>query len=181
MVGPHRVEHHEDEEWQTFLDAFPSPDAVQWFADARAVGTLVHSGDDLAGPRTVTHWLLFPSAEAWDTARLALAAELKPAEQAAYDEASQVVRAYMLRRRREDPGYDWKKLLSEVGKNPEELVVDLSEREMGDTIRMSDITLPKGAAATITDRDFVIATLKVSSAALSEINDEAAAGGDAEA
>ena len=63
---------------------------------------------------------------------------------------------------------------------PEELVVDLSEREMGDTIRMSDITLPKGAAATITDRDFVIATLKVSSAALSEINDEAASG-DAEA
>ncbi|NBB16654.1 50S ribosomal protein L25/general stress protein Ctc [Caulobacter sp. SLTY] len=63
---------------------------------------------------------------------------------------------------------------------PEELVVDLSEREMGDTIRMSDITLPKGVTATITDRDFVIATLKVSSAALSEINDEANAG-DAEA
>jgi large subunit ribosomal protein L25 len=63
---------------------------------------------------------------------------------------------------------------------PEELVVDLSEREMGDTIRMSDIKLPKGVTATITDRDFVIATLKVSSAALSEINDEANAG-DAEA
>lgn len=63
---------------------------------------------------------------------------------------------------------------------PEELVVDLSEREMGDTIRMSDIALPKGVTATITDRDFVIATLKVSSAALSEINDEANAG-DAEA
>jgi large subunit ribosomal protein L25 len=63
---------------------------------------------------------------------------------------------------------------------PEELVVDLSDRDMGDTIRMSDITLPKGVTSAISDRDFVIATLKVSSAALSEINDEANAG-DAEA
>ncbi|MDB5470252.1 MAG: ribosomal protein L25/ral stress protein Ctc [Caulobacter sp.] len=59
---------------------------------------------------------------------------------------------------------------------PEELVVDLSTKEMGDTIRMSDITLPKGVTSAIADRDFVIATLKVSSAALSEINDEAASG-----
>lgn len=56
---------------------------------------------------------------------------------------------------------------------PEELIVDISTREMGETIRMSDIALPKGVSASITDRDFVIATLKVSSAALSEINDEA--------
>ena len=57
---------------------------------------------------------------------------------------------------------------------PEELVVDLTGREMGDTIRFSDIALPQGASATITDRDFVIATLKVSSAALSAAADEAA-------
>ncbi|WP_374390313.1 50S ribosomal protein L25/general stress protein Ctc [Brevundimonas sp.] len=57
---------------------------------------------------------------------------------------------------------------------PEELVVDLAKAQMGDTIRMSDITLPKGASATITDRDFVIATIKVSSAALSAAADEAA-------
>ncbi|MDO9336258.1 MAG: 50S ribosomal protein L25/general stress protein Ctc [Caulobacteraceae bacterium] len=56
---------------------------------------------------------------------------------------------------------------------PEELVVDISTREMGETIRMSDITLPKGVSPVVGDRDFVIATLKVSSAALSEINDEA--------
>ena len=42
---------------------------------------------------------------------------------------------------------------------PEELVVDLTGREMGDTIRFSDIALPQGASATITDRDFVIATI----------------------
>ena len=63
---------------------------------------------------------------------------------------------------------------------PEELVVDISTREMGETIRMSDIQLPKGVTPVVGDRDFVIATLKVSSAALSEINDEAASG-DAEA
>lgn len=58
---------------------------------------------------------------------------------------------------------------------PEELVVDLTGRQIGDTIRMSDIKLPKGASATITDRDFVIATIKTSSAAQSEAADEAAA------
>lgn len=60
-------------------------------------------------------------------------------------------------------------------KIPEELVVDLTASQIGDTIRMSDIKLPKGASATITDRDFVIATIKVSSAAQSEAADEAAA------
>lgn len=58
---------------------------------------------------------------------------------------------------------------------PDELVVDLTGRQIGDTIRMSDIKLPKGASATITDRDFVIATIKTSSAAQSEAADEAAA------
>ena len=52
--------------------------------------------------------------------------------------------------------------------------MDLTGREMGDTIRFSDIALPQGASATITDRDFVIATIKVSSAALSAAADEAA-------
>lgn len=59
-------------------------------------------------------------------------------------------------------------------KIPEELVVDLTGRELGDAIRMSDITLPEGAHATITDRDFMIASIKVSSAAQSEAADEAA-------
>ena len=57
---------------------------------------------------------------------------------------------------------------------PEELVVDLMNHKMGDTIRISDIKLPKGAEPTISDRDFVIATIKISSAALSEAADEAA-------
>ena len=51
---------------------------------------------------------------------------------------------------------------------PAELVVDLAGRNVGENIRMSDITLPKGASATITDRDFMIATIKASSAGQSE-------------
>ncbi|MBX3479687.1 MAG: 50S ribosomal protein L25/general stress protein Ctc [Caulobacter sp.] len=59
---------------------------------------------------------------------------------------------------------------------PEELVVDLATKEMGDTIRIGEIALPKGVTPTITDRDFVLATLKVSSAAMSEAAEEAAEG-----
>ena len=57
---------------------------------------------------------------------------------------------------------------------PEELVIDLKKHKLGDTIRVSEIELPEGAHPTITDRDFVIASIKVSSAAMSEAADEAA-------
>ena len=67
-------------------------------------------------------------------------------------------------------------ILVAANKIPEELVVDLKGREIGETIRMSDITLPKGASATITDRDFVIATIKNSAAAQSDAGDTAAEG-----
>lgn len=48
---------------------------------------------------------------------------------------------------------------------PEDLVVDLANHKLGDTIRFSDIKVPNGVEATITDRDFVIASIKSSSAA----------------
>ena len=48
---------------------------------------------------------------------------------------------------------------------PEDLVVDLAGHKLGDTIRISDIKLPKGVEPTITDRDFMIASIKTSSAA----------------
>jgi len=57
---------------------------------------------------------------------------------------------------------------------PEELVIDLTNHKLGDTIRVSEIKLPEGAYPTIGDRDFVIASIKVSSAAMSEAADEAA-------
>lgn len=62
---------------------------------------------------------------------------------------------------------------------PEELVVDLSTKQLGDTIRIGDIELPKGVTPVLADRDFVIATLKVSSAGMSEAAE--AAEGEAEA
>ena len=57
---------------------------------------------------------------------------------------------------------------------PEELVVDLAGRQLGDTLRISDVQMPKDAQPTITDRDFVIASIKVSSAAKADAADEAA-------
>ncbi|WP_420480127.1 50S ribosomal protein L25/general stress protein Ctc [Brevundimonas sp. FT23028] len=56
---------------------------------------------------------------------------------------------------------------------PEDLVVDLAGHKLGDTIRFSDIKVPKGVEPTITDRDFVIASIKTSSAAISAAADEA--------
>jgi large subunit ribosomal protein L25 len=63
---------------------------------------------------------------------------------------------------------------------PDQLVVDLTGREIGDNIRISDIAMPKGATATITDRDFMIAVIKTSSAAQSEAGDTTAEEGEAE-
>ena len=49
---------------------------------------------------------------------------------------------------------------------PETLTIDLAKHKMGDTMRWSDLVgLPKGIEPTISDRDFVIASIKTSSAA----------------
>lgn len=57
---------------------------------------------------------------------------------------------------------------------PEDLIVDLAGHKLGDTIRWSDLKVPSDVEPTITDRDFVIASIKTSSAAMSEAADEAA-------
>lgn len=57
---------------------------------------------------------------------------------------------------------------------PEELSYDLAKVHMGVTIRIADLDLPAGAEPVIRDRNFVVATVKVSSAALSAAADEAA-------
>ena len=44
---------------------------------------------------------------------------LNPQEQQAYDEASATVRAYMSRRRRDEPDFSWQRLLAEVAADPE--------------------------------------------------------------
>ena len=58
-------------------------------------------------------------------------------------------------------------LVVTAGDIPDHLTVDLEGRQIGDTIHISDVTLPNGAKATI-DRDFVIANLSAPSALRAE-------------
>ena len=50
-------------------------------------------------------------------------------------------------------------LLVPAGHIPESLEADVSALEIGDNVKISDITLPGDAEPTITDRDFTIATI----------------------
>ncbi len=59
-----------------------------------------------------------------------------------------------------------------AGDIPETLTVDLSGLEVGDVVHMSDIPLPEGARAMITDRDFVIANIAAPSSLKSAGDDE---------
>lgn len=70
---------------------------------------------------------------------------------------------------------------------PESIEIDLTGRDIGDTIHISDVKLPEGVTPTITDRNFTIATIAGTSASSSTENEadgeegEAAAeGGDGE-
>ncbi|SEW00529.1 LSU ribosomal protein L25P [Aliiroseovarius sediminilitoris] len=58
-----------------------------------------------------------------------------------------------------------------AGEIPEQIVVDLTGREVGDVIHISDVDLPKGAKVTV-DRDFVIANISAPSS-LRSADDEA--------
>ncbi|MBO9398693.1 50S ribosomal protein L25/general stress protein Ctc [Shimia sp. R9_1] len=67
-----------------------------------------------------------------------------------------------------------------AGDIPERLVVDLTGKEIGDVITISQIDLPAGAKPTI-DRDFVIANLSAPSGLRSADNEEEAEGEEAAA
>ena len=58
---------------------------------------------------------------------------------------------------------------------PEFIEVDLKDSDIGDSIHISAVNLPAGAAPTIKDRDFTIATIAGSAASKS---DDAAEGGE---
>lgn len=47
---------------------------------------------------------------------------------------------------------------------PEEIQIDVTGKDVGDSIHISEVTLPKGVKSAITDRDFTIATLVAPSA-----------------
>jgi large subunit ribosomal protein L25 len=70
-------------------------------------------------------------------------------------------------------------LVCEADKIPGEIEIDVSGREVGDSIHISEITLPDGSESAITDRDFTIATL-VAPSALKKSEGAAAAEGDEE-
>jgi large subunit ribosomal protein L25 len=65
-------------------------------------------------------------------------------------------------------------LVVTAGNIPDHLTVDLAGKEVNDTIHISDITLPKGARPTITDRDFVIANIQAPSSLRSQDDEEEA-------
>ena len=57
---------------------------------------------------------------------------------------------------------------------PNNLVIDLSKSEIGDSLHISAVDLPEGVTPTISDRDFTIATI----VAPTVVRDEAASDGD---
>lgn len=57
---------------------------------------------------------------------------------------------------------------------PENIELDLTGRDIGDSLKISDVKLPGDVEATITDRDFTIATITGSSAVVEEAAEEAA-------
>ncbi|MBA4353340.1 MAG: 50S ribosomal protein L25 [Novosphingobium sp.] len=57
---------------------------------------------------------------------------------------------------------------------PDDIIVDVSGYEVGDSIHISAVTLPAGVKPAISDRDFTIATIVAPSALKSEEGDTAA-------
>ena len=70
-------------------------------------------------------------------------------------------------------------LVCDADKIPDEIVIDVTGREVGDSIHISHVTLPAGSTSAITDRDFTIATIVAPSALKSEEGDTTKDGGEA--
>ena len=75
-------------------------------------------------------------------------------------------------------------LICDAAEIPEEIRISLAGMDIGDSLHISAVTLPKGTESAITDRDFTIATIVAPSALKSSDGDttkdegEAAEGGD---
>jgi large subunit ribosomal protein L25 len=71
-------------------------------------------------------------------------------------------------------------LICDAAEIPEQIEISLKGLDVGDSIHISNVTLPKGAKSAIDDRDFTIATIVAPSALKSEEgdSDEAPAAGD---
>ena len=55
-------------------------------------------------------------------------------------------------------------LVCEADKIPSEIAIDVTGLDIGDSIHISDLTLPQGSESSISDRDFTIATVVAPSA-----------------
>jgi large subunit ribosomal protein L25 len=55
-------------------------------------------------------------------------------------------------------------LICESDRIPDQIEIDVTGRDVGDAIHISEVTLPEGSESAITDRDFTIATLVAPSA-----------------
>ncbi|RYE51354.1 MAG: 50S ribosomal protein L25/general stress protein Ctc [Rhizobiaceae bacterium] len=73
-------------------------------------------------------------------------------------------------------------LVCESDKIPDDITIDVTGKDIGDSIHISEVQLPEGAESAITDRDFTIATLVAPSALKRSegeaSDDEAAEGGE---
>lgn len=67
----------------------------------------------------------------------------------------------------------------DADKIPDEITIDVTGFDVGDSIHISNVTLPKGSESAITDRDFTIATIVAPSAMKSSEGDTTVDGGEA--
>ena len=70
-------------------------------------------------------------------------------------------------------------LICDADRIPDEITIDVTGLDIGDSIHISAVTLPDGSESAITDRDFTIATI-VAPSALKQAESEAAAAEEAE-
>lgn len=66
-------------------------------------------------------------------------------------------------------------LVCDASEIPENVEIDLAGLDIGDSIHISHVTLPKGTESAITDRDFTIATIVAPSGLISEAAEAAEA------
>ena len=64
-------------------------------------------------------------------------------------------------------------LICDANKMPEDIQIDVTGLDIGDSIHISNVTLPAGSTSAITDRDFTIATIIAPSGLRSETGDNA--------
>lgn len=63
-------------------------------------------------------------------------------------------------------------LICDADQIPDEITIDVTGYDIGDSLHISSVTLPKGSESKITDRDFTIATIVAPSALKSDGGEE---------